>query len=82
MRAHDALRKAFIKFNVPADPYSLMELESFVISSRNKGKNSSNYISLISNLETMLVRQEIENASQISKKIADFVLDLCKDGCS
>ncbi|AFZ70393.1 hypothetical protein Calag_0638 [Caldisphaera lagunensis DSM 15908] len=81
MRAHDALRKTFLKFNVQADPYTLMELESFVIISRNKDKNNKNYQSLVSNLELVLTRQEIDNAKDISKKMADFILDLCKDGC-
>ncbi len=81
MKAHDALRKTFLRFNIQADPYTLLELENFVIVSRNKDKNSKYYQTLVSNLELVLTRQEIDNAKDISKKMADYIMNLCKDGC-
>ncbi|PMP90390.1 MAG: hypothetical protein C0171_05150 [Caldisphaera sp.] len=84
MKAHDALRKAFIKYNIGADPYSVMELETFVISSRNEKQNGlsgKNYQSLVSNLLDLLNREEVENPDILAKKIADYVLILCEKGC-
>jgi len=82
LKAQDALRKAFLKFDAWIDPYSLMELEPFVIGSVNsRAFRERNYESLISNLVRILKSQEIEDADTKAREIAEYIIFMCRKGC-
>ncbi len=82
MRVHDALRKAFIKFNAYADPFTLMELEPFVLTAMKEGKGGSAARSLIDNVRTILVRSEDPDPDNRARAIVDYVMRLCDGGCT
>ncbi len=82
MRVHDALRKAFTRFNAYADPFTLMELETFVLSAVKDGKDSTAARSLIDNVRSILVRSEDPDPENRAKAIVEYVLRLCDGGCT
>ncbi|MGC9072379.1 MAG: hypothetical protein ACP5HK_06810 [Acidilobus sp.] len=82
MRVHDALRKAFTKYNAYADPFTLMELESFVISAIRDGEGSAAQRSLTDNVRLILARSDDPDPDGKAKAIVNYVLELCYRGCS
>jgi hypothetical protein len=82
VRVHDALRKAFIKYNAYADPFTLMEIENFVTAALKDGPESSSMRTLIDNLEVILRRSEDPDAEGKARQIAEYVIQLCSSGCS
>lgn len=81
MRVHDALRKAFTKYNAYADPFTLMELETFVQAAVREGPQGNSMKSLVDNIEVILRRSEDPDAETKAREIADYVLQLCSSGC-
>ncbi|MGC9209970.1 MAG: hypothetical protein ACP5FT_01705 [Acidilobus sp.] len=82
MRVHDALRKAFTRYNAYADPFTLMELESFVLSALRDGLGSTAEKSLVDNVKTILERADDPDPDGKARAIVSYVLELCSRGCT
>lgn len=82
MRAHDALRRAFTKFNAYADPFTLMELEPFVLTAVKEGENGQAIRSLIDNVRVILARSDDPDPDNRAKAIVEYVIRLCGGGCT
>lgn len=82
MRPHDALRKAFVKYNAYADPFTLMELETFVVAASKEGPDGPSFRNLVDNIGVILRRSEDPDAEGKALEIARYVLELCSKGCS
>ncbi|MFP3286646.1 MAG: hypothetical protein RXP86_05290 [Acidilobus sp.] len=82
MRVHDALRKAFTKFNAYADPFTLMELEGFVLSALKEGEPGQAQRTLIDNVRDVLARSDDPDPEGRAKAIVEYILQLCSRGCT